>query len=41
MYIHMIYPVKRATKFINENYPCVCHKNRRKNNKHFELLFTF
>ena len=30
---------KRCYKSITTNYFCVCHKNRRKHNQHFELLF--
>ena len=28
-----------GTKIINEKYVCVDHKNRRKYNEHFKLLF--
>ena len=31
--------MKGATKIINEKYVCVRHKNRRKYNEHFKLLF--
>ena len=33
------YQVERSYEIITENYFCVCHKNRRKRNQHFKLLF--
>ena len=34
-----LWPQKYDREIMTENYFCACHKNKRKQNQHFELLF--